>query len=494
MKKIEKTKKKPAAPKKAAPRKKAVAAKNSLPPMSLSFEGSLASKTGTWRYLTPVYLNKMAPCNEACPAGEDVEAAMVLSGQEDFPRRLGENHPGKPASPGLRPGLFPSLRRGLQPEGIRRTHGHQRPGALRGRLRFQGREAVCPSGGEKEGESGRHRVRARPASLALTIWPPSGTGSPSSRPIPSSGECCATGFPPIACPRKFSTRRSRISFPWGSKPGPNARVGKDVKWEELKKFDAVFVAGGAWKSLPLGVPGRECRRGHVRRGSSSRKSIPGQAVDLGQRVAIIGGGNTAMDAARSALRLGAKPARSSTAGRKRRCPPGRRRSARPRRRASNSSFSSSPVRILSENGKVKGIECIKNLLGPPGKDGRREPRPIDEFQLHPSGGFGDLGHRGRRRTFRSFPRNCEKPTGSIPVDETGATSLKKVFAGGDIVAQPRTVSYAIGSGKKAAMAIDATLRGKDVAEALRPGTLGGKGKPFHGPCTRAAPTESPGRP
>ena len=68
----------------AARPKKPALSKPSLPPMSLSFEGTLATKTGTWRYLTPAYLNKLAPCNEACPAGEDVEAAMVLSGQEDY--------------------------------------------------------------------------------------------------------------------------------------------------------------------------------------------------------------------------------------------------------------------------------------------------------------------------------------------------------------------------------------------------------------------------
>ncbi len=58
--------------------------KLSLPPFSLSFEGTLSSKTGTWRYLTPAYRNKLAPCNEACPAGEDVEAAMALAGQENY--------------------------------------------------------------------------------------------------------------------------------------------------------------------------------------------------------------------------------------------------------------------------------------------------------------------------------------------------------------------------------------------------------------------------
>jgi len=65
-------------------KKKQVKKRPFLPPMSFSYEGSQASKTGTWRYLTPAYLNKLAPCNESCPAGEDIEAAMVLACQEDY--------------------------------------------------------------------------------------------------------------------------------------------------------------------------------------------------------------------------------------------------------------------------------------------------------------------------------------------------------------------------------------------------------------------------
>jgi Pyruvate/2-oxoacid:ferredoxin oxidoreductase delta subunit len=137
-------------------------------------------------------------------------------------------------------------------------------------------------------------------------------------------------------------------------------------------------------------------------------------------------------------------------------------------------FLSSPVKILTENGKVKGLECIKNLLGPPGKDGRREPRPIEgsNFTLPVDSVLSCIGEAP---DFSFLPDELRKSAGSLPVDETGATALKRVFAGGDIIAQPRTVSYAIGSGKKGAIAIDATLSGKDAAEALRGARWGEKG-------------------
>jgi len=123
---------------------------------------------------------------------------------------------------------------------------------------------------------------------------------------------------------------------------------------------------------------------------------------------------------------------------------------------------------------VKGVECIKNLLGPVGKDGRREPRPIEgsNFTLPVDAVISAIGEMP---DFSFLPQELRKSTGSLPVDETGATPMKGIFAGGDIVAQPRTVSYAIGSGKKAAMAIDATLRGKNAAEALRSARWGEKG-------------------
>ena len=218
----------------------------------------------------------------------------------------------------------------------------------------------------------------------------------------------------------------------------------------------------------------------------AEESTPGEAVDLGQRVAIIGGGNTAMDAARSALRLGAKPLIIYRRT-KEEMPAWEEEISEAEEEQIEFIFLSSPVKILTENGKVKGVECVKNILGPPGKDGRREPRPIENsnFTLPVDAVISAIGETP---DFSFLPQELQKSKDSVPVDETGATGVKRVFAGGDIVAQPRTVSYAIGSGKKAAMAIDATLRGKNAAEALRR-PAGEKREASPWPVTRSGGTD-----
>ncbi len=180
-----------------------------------------------------------------------------------------------------------------------------------------------------------------------------------------------------------------------------------------------------------------------------------------------------MDAARSALRLGAKPLIIYRRTREE-MPAWEEEVSETGEESIEFIFLSSPVKIVTENGKVKGVECIKNLLGPIGKDGRREPRPIEgsNFTLPVDAVISAIGETP---DFSFLPEELRQSTGSLPVDETGATGVKGVFAGGDIIAQPRTVSYAIGSGKKAAMAIDATLRGKNVSEVLRLARWGEKG-------------------
>jgi NADPH-dependent glutamate synthase beta subunit-like oxidoreductase len=252
----------------------------------------------------------------------------------------------------------------------------------------------------------------------------------------------------------------------------NAGLGTEVQWKDLQRYDAWFVATGAWKSMPMNIPGEDAAG--VMSGLEFLKKInSGETVDLGQRVAIIGGGNTAMDAARSALRLGAKPLIIYRRT-KEEMPAWEEEVTEAEEESIECIFLSSPIKILTENGNVKGIECIKNLLGPPGRDGRRQPQPIagSNFTLPVDSVISSIGEVP---DLSFLPQELQESAGSLFVNEVGATSRKKVFAGGDITAQPRTVSYAIGSGKKAAMAIDATLRGKDVLEALRCARWGEKG-------------------
>ncbi|MRR36440.1 hypothetical protein EG829_17565, partial [bacterium] len=232
-------------------------------------------------------------------------------------------------------------------------------------------------------------------------------------------------------------------------------VGKDIGLDNLKKeFKAVYVALGAQASTALGIKGEE---GNVHSGLAFLRSVrEKKSLVLGKRVVVIGGGNTALDAARTARRMG-----SDVTILYRRTV-----SEMPAHRDEVDAAVAEGVKIdflcapmaAAKNGKGK-LTCQKMELGPADASGRPRPVPIkgSEFDVSFDTLIAAVGQDIRAEGF-------EKLLGSpwLSADALGVTKEKGVFAGGDAATGPGMVSEAIGAGRKAAMAIDAFLTGREA--------------------------------
>jgi 2-oxoacid:acceptor oxidoreductase delta subunit (pyruvate/2-ketoisovalerate family) len=286
------------------------------------------------------------------------------------------------------------------------------------------------------------------------------------------GGMLRVGIPEYRLPKTVLEGELDQILDLGVRAEMNARLGSDFFLRDLKEYQAIFLAIGNHKSKSLGIPGEETK-GVISGLDFLREVSLGRKKTVGKRVAVIGGGNTAMDAARSALRLGARPVVLYRRTREE-MPAFPDEVGEAEEEGIEISFLTSPVRILSENGKVSGLECVKNRLGPPDEDGRRRPvemkdshfvLPMEEVILA-IGEEADLGN---------LPRQIATQGKTIPIDERGATPQEGIFAGGDIVSQPHTVVHAIGSGKRAAIFMDGWAQKKNwegLLESLRIGERG----------------------
>jgi heterodisulfide reductase subunit A-like polyferredoxin len=242
------------------------------------------------------------------------------------------------------------------------------------------------------------------------------------------------------------------------------RFGKDFGVKDLKKkgFDAIFLGIGAHASKKLAIPGEDLKG--VLPGVEFLRNVNlGKKVKIGKRVAVIGGGDVAIDAVRVAHRLGSKAFILYRRTRKE-MPAHESEIQETLKEGIEINFLGQPVKIIGKNGKVVGIECIKMKLGKPDESGRRRPLPIkgSEFKIDVDTLMPAIGQSPEISSLEGMGLKISK-TGTIIVDEkTCATNLPGVFAAGDAVTGPATVVKAVGAGRKAAEAIDAFLRGKKV--------------------------------
>lgn len=252
----------------------------------------------------------------------------------------------------------------------------------------------------------------------------------------------------------------------------NTYIGKDKTIDDLfaEGFSAVFVGIGTGIDAPMEVPGEDLPGVYkatefLIRANVEADLLPAEMSTrpvIGSKVAVIGGGDTASDCLRTALRMGAEEVTCLYRRTEKEMPGGRKDRKLAREEGANYQFLTQPVRFIAgEDGRLAQIECIRMVLGEPDAKGRRKPVPVDgsNFIVEADTAILALGYWPDPVIGESTPGLETKNWGLIVVDkQTGATSRPGVFAGGDAVTGPDLVVTAMVAGRKAAASIDAYLQ------------------------------------
>ena len=290
-------------------------------------------------------------------------------------------------------------------------------------------------------------------------------------PIP--GGVLEYGIPEFKLPKELVHQKWDRLARAGVELVRNTRVDVSVlgiAWLREMGFDAILLAHGASASRRLDVPGEDLAGVWSATEFLTRANLPSdelpaswsRPVIVGKKVVVIGGGDTAMDCCRTAVRLGAADV-TCVYRRGEGEMPGRREERRyAREEGVRFEFLAAPGRLLGRNFEVAGVECIRMSLGEADASARRSPVPIpgSEFMIPADtviAAIGYLAEDSESGTRRGLTRQKD---GTVSADlTTGATSLPGVFAAGDAVTGPNLVSTAAAAGKRAATAIDTYLKG-----------------------------------
>lgn len=435
--------------------------------ITLNVGSSLANKTGSWRDERPLYVDRMPPCNDGCPAGENVQAWLYEAeeggaGYERAWRKLVEENP------------FP---------------------AIMGRVCYHPCETVC-NRAQVDEAVGIHSVERFLGDEAIAQgWsfelPADGNGATGSAAAPSGKRVLIVGAGPSGLSAAYHLTRlghAVTIYEAGSQPGgmmrfgiPRYRLPREVLDAEVQRildlgielelnrrvadvleemeaggFDAAFLAVGAHIGRRAYVPAGEVAR-IVDAVSLLHGLEEGERPLLGRRVAVVGGGDTAMDAARTARRLGATDAVVVY--------------RRTRERMPAHAFE---VAEAEEEGvQMRWLETVKGFDG--GKltvekmelDAEGFPQPTGELEeLEADSLVLALGQEADLSLLRGVP-GIEERDGVVQVGPNMMTGHPGIFAGGDMVPAERTVTVGVGHGKRAARHIDAWLRGTALAKPPR---------------------------
>jgi heterodisulfide reductase subunit A-like polyferredoxin len=274
--------------------------------------------------------------------------------------------------------------------------------------------------------------------------------------LPVAGGMLKVGIPDYRLPPAVLDFEIKAVEDMGVDIKYGVKIGKDISIKELfdKGYESVFLGVGAHESMKLRIEGEDSKG--VLPGVEFLRDVNlGNEVDTGKRVVVIGGGNVAIDAARSAWRLGAEKVTILYRRTRKEMPAAEEEIEDALKEGIEIEYLVAPVKVISENGKVTALDCIRMELGEPDKSGRRRPVPIEgsEFQIEIDSIIPAIG----QASDLSLLEGLIDYKWTIEVNDDLSTSYPGLFAGGDAVTGPKMVIDAIAQGRKAAWSIDKYL-------------------------------------
>lgn len=292
---------------------------------------------------------------------------------------------------------------------------------------------------------------------------------------PAGGGLLTYGIPNFKLPKTVVFNRLEDYEKAGVTFVYDTFIGKDKTIDDIfeEGFEAVYVGVGTGVDARMEIPGEDLlgvyeATDFLIRANVQESYLPQgleSKPDLGKKVVIVGGGDTASDALRSALRLGAEEVTCIYRRTEKEMPGSYKDRELAREEGARYNFLTQPVRFVpGENGQVVGVECIQMQLGEPDASGRRRPVPIEgsEFIIEADTVVKGIGYWPDPTIGKTTPDLETHKWGLILADaETGATSRPGVYAGGDAVTGPDLVVTATDAGRKSALAMDAYLKKKE---------------------------------
>ncbi len=286
-----------------------------------------------------------------------------------------------------------------------------------------------------------------------------------------NGGVTVYGIPEFRLPKSIVEEEIETLVKMGVKIVTNFLVGKTRKLKDLidkDGFDSVYIAAGAGLPKFMNIEGENLVGVFSANEYLTRSNLM-KAYDFGKaktpiynskKVAVFGGGNVAMDAARTAKRIGAEEVHIIYRRTEKEMPARVEEVHHAKEEGIIFDFLTSPIRILGDkNGRVNAIECLRFELGEPDDSGRRRPLPIkgSEFIMEVDACIPSLGNNANPILKDTTPDLEVNKWGNIVADDTGKTSIDSIYAGGDIVLGAATVILAMGEGRNAAASINRLL-------------------------------------